>query len=217
MTSNTPLQRFEKALKDFASTIIAYAQEFSQLKKIDVSDSTLKLMNNFLYNEIPTDPEGYMNRYLTSTMSLWPDIQKRNDAIFNKEIAQKLLPNTDVKLLEQIIDVVNESKLYSEEKLKTMPDSPTKTYYQNLHKKKANIWKFIDSLNKLCIKHHYLVREPNPKGSFKFTKPYVLRVKVDDPKNAEEVAEAKASQSGAININLEHWFTFYAMDPATVS
>lgn len=217
MATKAPLKRFEEALKDFASTIIAYAQEFSKLKKVNVSDATLKLMNNFLYNQIPTDPEGYMNRYLTSTESLWESMAKKDDTIFNKSIAVKLLPNTDVALLEQIINVVNESKDHSLEAVAAMKPGSEKTYYEGLHKKKANIWNFIISLNKLCIKHHYLVRAPEPMGSFKFTKAYQLRVKVNDPKNVEEVTEATTAQSGATKINLQHWCEVYKIDPKTIS
>lgn len=217
MSAKTPLKRFEDALKDFASTIIAYATEFSKLGKIKVSDATLKLMNNFLYNEIPTDPEGYMNRYLTSTISLWESMAKKDDSIFNKSIAQKLLPNTDVNLLEQIINVINESNEHTLDKVALMKAGPEKSYYESLHKKKTNIWTFIQSLNKLCIKHHYLVREPEPMGSFNFTKPYKLKIKVNDPKDDEEVKAAKESQSGVLKLDLEHWSKIYKIDPKTIS
>lgn len=217
MSSKSPLQRFEDALKDFASTIIAYAQEFSKLGKINIDDSTLKLMNKFLYNEIPSDPEGYMNKYLTSTMSLWKSMAEKDESIFNKSIAQKLLPNTDVVLLEQIINVINESNEYSVKEVAAMSDGKEKTYYEGLHKKKANIWNFIISLIKLCIKHHYLVREPQPMGSFNFTKEYKLRVKVKDPKNKEEVSAAAALQSGANKIDLQHWCQVYKINPETIS
>ena len=212
--ADAPLQRFKITICNFIETLLAYANEFQKSGKINVSEKELALMNKYVRIEIPRDPERYLNKYTTSTLSLWEKMAKLDDNILDNNIAKKLMPESDTRLIEQILEIVNEIREHDIKKVEAMDDGPRKVYLQNLHAKRANIWKYINNLNKLSIKFHYLVREPEVMGEFKFNKKYVLPIRTKAP---EEIEEEAKSQGGVLNMDLKHLCEIYKVDAKSIS